>query len=121
MGSHTRASMKYEFNASAALMVILCLGSISGGHLAEGENMKVFLPGSGVSLYWRGELATIPSRVLMVQLAQLRRRTTTRNISAGTTMRKKSQDRNGAPERKETTAGFYGGHNPSGRIRILKF
>ena len=94
-------------------------GSISGG--AEGENMEVFLPGSGGSLDWRGELVSIPSSVLLVQLAQLRRRTMTRNISAGTTMRKKNHDQNGVPDRKETSAGFYGGHNPSGRIRILKF
>ena len=95
------------------LKVLILTGSITGGNLGENELDRQ---------QSTGKLELFPSRVFLVHLAQLKRRTMTTNNPAGKRMMmKKSRDQDGPLVRKETAAGFYGGHNPSGRIRILKF
>ena len=79
----------------------------------QAENEMVFMRPSTADGYWTKELDIFQSRTVPSPLAQLR--------SIASKMRsKKSRDHKGPAAGKEIQAGFYGGHNPSGRIRILK-
>ena len=63
---------------------------------------------------------TVHSRELPSPLAQLRRRLLATKNSVGKMRSKKSKDHNDPAVRIADPSGSYGGHNPSGRIRILK-
>ena len=98
---------------------VLCFttGSMCGGNLVPVENKLVFIPSPSAGLD-----DILHYRALLVHLAQLRRGLVVSNSSTRKMINKRSEDHSGVPGvRKEDHRGFYGGHNPSGRIRILKF
>ena len=73
----------------------------------------VLMPLSAADGAWIQDI--VHSRELPSPLAQLRRRLLATNNSVGKMRSKKSKDNDPADP-----SGLYGGHNPSGRIRILK-
>ena len=79
-------------------------------------------PASTADGAWIQELDIFQSRSRAVPspLDQLRRRLMVTNNSVGKMMSKKSENQIGHAIRNEDHAGLSGGHNPSGRIRILK-
>ena len=88
------------------------------GNLVKAENEMVLLAPSAAHDYWTKEVDIFQSEPMPSSLDQLRRRLLVPHRTAGRMRSKK--DQNGPATGKGNPTGFYGGHNPSGRIRILK-